>query len=101
MICAADADRFSALDWRRNALGGSNLVPDGGIGAFVQRRLTRGWTSACTPPVTRIRWGGPGGQVTVETGERFDYRRGLHRDGLDRRAGLAGRWRSIPLCRHR
>src|SRR4051812_32583376 len=38
VICVADADRFSARDWRRNALGGTNLVPDGGIGDFVHRR---------------------------------------------------------------
>src|SRR4051812_4678193 len=30
VICAADADRFSARDWCTNALDGSNLVPDGG-----------------------------------------------------------------------
>ena len=59
VICAVDADRFSALDWRRNALGGSNLVPDGGIGAFVQRRLTHGLDIRLNTPVTRVRWGGP------------------------------------------
>ena len=42
VICAADADKFSARDWRRNALNGGNLLPDGGIGAFAQRRLTTG-----------------------------------------------------------
>ena len=67
VICAVEADRFSALDWRRNALGGSNLVPDGGIGAFVQRRLTGGLDIRLNTPVTRVRWGGAGGQVTVET----------------------------------
>jgi monoamine oxidase len=67
VICAVDADRFSALDWRRNALGGSNLVPEGGIGAFVQRRLTQGLDIRLNTPVTRVRWGGAGGQVTVET----------------------------------
>ncbi len=45
MICAVDADQFSARDWRRNGLGGGNLLPDGGIGAFVQRRLTKAWIS--------------------------------------------------------
>jgi monoamine oxidase len=68
VICAADADRFSARDWRRNALDGSNLVPDGGIGAFVQRRLAEGLVIRLNTPVTRVRWGGPGGAVTVETG---------------------------------
>ena len=67
VICAVDADLFSALDWRRNALGGSNLVPDGGIGAFVQRRLTAGLDIRLNAPVTRVRWGGPNGQVIVET----------------------------------
>ena len=67
VICAVNADRFSALDWRRNALGGSNLVPDGGIGAFVQRRLTHGLDIRLNTPVTRVRWGGPSGAVTVET----------------------------------
>jgi monoamine oxidase len=67
VICAADADQFSTLDWRRNALDGSNLVPDGGIGAFVQRRLTGGLDIRLHTPVTRVRWGGPGGSVVVET----------------------------------
>jgi monoamine oxidase len=67
VICAVDADRFSALDWRRNALSGSNLLPDGGVGAFVQRRLTRGLDIRLSTPVTRVRWGGPNGQVTVDT----------------------------------
>jgi monoamine oxidase len=67
VICTADADRFSVRDWRTNALGGSNLVPDGGIGAFVQRRLTAGLDIRLETPVTRVRWGGPGGAVTVET----------------------------------
>jgi monoamine oxidase len=67
VICAVDADQFSALDWRRNALDGSNLMPDGGIGAFVQRRLTQGLDIRLNTPVTRVRWGGPAGRVTVET----------------------------------
>jgi monoamine oxidase len=67
VICAADADRFSARDWRQNALDGSNLVPDGGIGAFVRRRLTEGLDIRLDTPVKRVRWGGPGGTVTVET----------------------------------
>lgn len=67
VICAVDADKFSARDWRRNALGGSNLVPDGGIGAFVQRRLSHGLDIRLHTPVTHVRWGGPGGTVIVET----------------------------------
>ncbi len=67
VICAVDAGQFSARDWRRNALGGSNLVAEGGIGAFVQRRLAAGLDIRFNTPVTRVRWGGPGGQVTIET----------------------------------
>jgi monoamine oxidase len=67
VICAVDAGQFSARDWRRNALDGSNLVPEGGIGAFVERRLTQGLDIRLNTPVTRIRWGGSGGTVTVET----------------------------------
>jgi monoamine oxidase len=67
VICVTDADRFSARDWRNNALGGSNLVPEGGIGAFVQRRCTAGLDIRFHSPATRIVWGGPGGRVTVET----------------------------------
>jgi monoamine oxidase len=67
VICAVDAAKFSARDWRRNALGGSNLVPDGGIGAFVTRRLPAGLDIRLNTPVTRIVWGGPGGKITVET----------------------------------
>jgi monoamine oxidase len=67
VICAVDAAQFSARDWRRNALGGSNLVPDGGIGAFVDRRLTAGLNIHLNAPATVVRWGGPGGRVTVES----------------------------------
>jgi len=67
VICAVDASRFSARDWRRNALGGSNLVAEGGIGAFVARRLTAGLDIRLNTPVTRVRWRGPQGRVVVET----------------------------------
>lgn len=67
VICAAPPDRFSARDWRRNALGGFNLVPDGGIGAFVRDYLCHGLDIRLDTPVERIRWGGPGGQVEVAT----------------------------------
>jgi monoamine oxidase len=68
VICAVDADEVSARDWRRNALSGSNLVPEGGIGTFVQRRLTQGLDVRLHTQVSRVRWGGPGGSVAVETG---------------------------------
>jgi monoamine oxidase len=67
VICAVDAAKFSARDWRRNALGGSNLVAEGGIGTFVERRLTENLDIRLNTPATRIAWGGPGGRVTVET----------------------------------
>lgn len=67
IICCAPADQYSLLDWRRNALSGSNLVPEGGIGAFVARRLGEGLDIRLGTPVTDIRWNGPGGRVTVET----------------------------------
>jgi monoamine oxidase len=67
IICCAAADRYSLLDWRRNALSGSNLVPQGGIGAFVERRLGLGLDIRLSTPVTRLRWDGPGGRITVET----------------------------------
>lgn len=67
VICVVDAKDFSARDWRRNALGGSNLVPRGGIGAFVRRRLTDGSDIRLNVPVRTVRWGGPDGRVTLET----------------------------------
>jgi monoamine oxidase len=67
VICAVDAAQFSARDWQRNALGGSNLVPDHGIGAFVDRRLTTGVDIRLNTPATVVRWGGPRGRVTVES----------------------------------
>jgi monoamine oxidase len=67
VICAVDAAGYSLLDWKRNVLGGSNLVPDGGIGAFVQRRLGEGLDIRLDTPVARVCWGGAGGAVTVES----------------------------------
>ena len=67
VICTVNAERFSARDWRRNALSGTNLVPEGGIGAFVERRLPAGLDIRLHTAATRIAWGGPGGRVTVET----------------------------------
>jgi monoamine oxidase len=67
VVCAVSADRFSLRDWQRNALSGSNLVPQGGIGAFVQRRLGNGLDIRLDTPVTRLRWNGAGGRVAAET----------------------------------
>lgn len=67
VICVAEAEKFSLRDWRTNVLGGSNLVPDGGIGAFVERRLGAGLDIHRSTPATRIVWNGPGGRVSVGT----------------------------------
>ena len=68
IICVASADEFSARDWVRNVLSGSNLVPDGGIGAFVARRLGVGLDIRMATPATRIRWGGDGVAVDTPSG---------------------------------
>ena len=67
IICVAEAAQFSLRDWQRNVLSGSNLVPQGGIGAFVQRRLGQGLDIRLNTPVTRLRWNGPAGRVTAQT----------------------------------
>jgi len=67
VICVAEAEQFSLRDWRRNALEGSNLVPQGGIGAFVARRLGEGLDIRLNTPATRLRWNGAGGRVDVAT----------------------------------
>ena len=64
VICAVDAHDFSLADWQANALTGSNLLLEGGIGAFVERRLSGELTIQRDTPVRRIRWDGT---VTVET----------------------------------
>ncbi len=58
VICAVDADRYSLRDWRRNALWGSNLVPEGGIGAFIARRLGAGLDIRLNTPAIGIDWSG-------------------------------------------
>ena len=97
IICCASADEFSARDWLRNVLSGSNLVPQGGIGAFVARRLGEGLDIRLATPVTRVAWGGErrrGGDAA-----RHDHRGLGHRHRLHRRAG-GGRGRaSIRRCR--
>ena len=65
IICCASADEFSTRDWLRNVLSGSNLVPQGGIGAFVARRLGEGLDIRLRTQATLVNWGGPG--VAVET----------------------------------
>ncbi len=65
VICAADANRFSLADWHANSLSGSNLLPEGGIGAFIAR-LGNGLDITLNAPVRRIAWQETAG-VTVET----------------------------------
>ncbi|HUC16869.1 MAG TPA: NAD(P)/FAD-dependent oxidoreductase [Acetobacteraceae bacterium] len=64
VICAVDANDFSLADWQANALTGSNLLLEGGIGAFVERRLVGDLAIRRNTAVRRIRWDGA---VTVET----------------------------------
>ncbi len=64
VIDAADADAISLRDWRANQLTGSNLVPEGGIGAFIQRRLGVGLEIRLGVPARRVRWDGPVAVVT-------------------------------------
>lgn len=59
VISAADADAFSLRDWQANVLAGSNIVVEGGIGAFVARRLGTSLDIRLNNPVRRVRWDGP------------------------------------------
>jgi monoamine oxidase len=65
IICCAAAEDFSLRDWLGNLLSGSNLVPQGGIGAFIARRLGEGLDIRLATPVARVAWSGTG--VAVET----------------------------------
>jgi len=64
IIAAADADTLSVRDWRQNRLDGANLNVEGGLGAFVARRLAT--DVELDTPVTTIAWDGADG-VRVET----------------------------------
>lgn len=68
VICTVDADLFSARDWRRNALGGINLVPAGGIGAFVATHLGRGLRIRLGTPVRAVRWDGRDVALATDAG---------------------------------
>jgi monoamine oxidase len=59
LIAAADPADFSLKDWHLNALEGGNRWVEGGLGAFVARRLgpPAGAVSLGTP-VSRIAWDG-------------------------------------------
>ncbi len=66
IIAAADADDLSAEDWHRNLLPPPNLLPPGGLGNFVARRLAMpAWLDT---PATRIAWDGPGVRVDTPRG---------------------------------
>ena len=100
IICCASADEFSARDWLRNVLSGSNLVPQGGIGAFVARRLGEGLDIRLATPVTRVAWDGTG--VAVETPRGTITARLGHRHRIHRRAGGGrDRVRSAAAARRR
>lgn len=58
VIEAADANAISLRDWWTNRLTGSNFVPVGGVGAFVERRLGKGLEIRLRVPVRRVQWGG-------------------------------------------
>jgi monoamine oxidase len=66
IICVADADRYSLRDWKRNLLSGGNRMVEGGIGAFVSRRLGDGLDIRLNTKVNGVRWSGKG--VSVQTG---------------------------------
>lgn len=63
IIAGADADRLGLQDWHRNRLGGRNLVPAAGVGAFIARVL--GTEATLSTPATRVAWHGPG--VAIDT----------------------------------
>ena len=55
-IAAADPATFSLHDWRINDLEGSNLILEGGIGAFLTRLATQAGPIQCDTPATAIDW---------------------------------------------
>ena len=68
IICVADANRYSLRDWKRNMLDGSNRLVEGGIGAFVARRLGAGLDIRLNTKVSGVRWSGKGVTVTTAQG---------------------------------
>ncbi len=66
VIAAADAHALSLRDWHANVLEGSNWELEGGLGAFVTRRLGPPAGPVRLNTVAHaVRWDGPG--VIVET----------------------------------
>lgn len=67
LIAAADPRDFSVRDWWANQLEGANLAVEGGIGAFVTRRLgPAAGPVRLNTPATRIAWQARDG-VAVDT----------------------------------
>jgi monoamine oxidase len=65
LIAAADPRDFSLQDWQANALNGSNLTVEGGLGAFVERRLGALAGRVClNARAVRISWDG---RIRVDT----------------------------------
>ena len=59
LIAAADPHDFSLRDWHVNELNGGNLSVEGGLGAFVARRLApMAGEVRLSTQVTRIGWNG-------------------------------------------
>ncbi len=66
VIAAADAAALSLRDWHANRLEGANWEVEGGLGAFIVRRLGPGAGDVrLGVEASAIRWDGPG--VAVET----------------------------------
>jgi len=68
VICVTEAARYSLHDWKRNILGGGNRLVDGGIGAFVTRRLGLGLDIRLNSKVHRVRWSASGVKVQTSAG---------------------------------
>ena len=57
LIAAAGPREFSLRDWHVNELNGGNMTVEGGLGAFVERRLApMAGEVQLNTPVTRIAW---------------------------------------------
>jgi monoamine oxidase len=66
IIAAADPATLSLRDWKMNLLEGSNLEVEGGLGAFIARRLAV--PVRLNMPATAIAWDGAGVAVTTPGG---------------------------------
>jgi monoamine oxidase len=66
IIAAADAAVLSLRDWKTNLLEGANLEVEGGLGAFITRRLAV--PVRLRTPVSAVAWDGYGVHVTTPSG---------------------------------